>query len=122
MPLPRLLEVRRDDTAEPTRSLARHYRRWYDFVVKTFPQEDNPDAFYPARNPRDFVEQQYVGAPQFHRDLAQELFTLLQTIEADRNIVNGHELYDHQFADIATAFGEHLRTDRVNLRNDRILE
>jgi hypothetical protein len=28
----------------------------------------------------------------------------------------------HQFADIPTTFGKHLRSDRVNLRNDRIVE
>lgn len=45
----------------------------------------------------DFVSQRFVTAPEFHCDLARELWTLLREIGRDGRKVNGKTLHDHQF-------------------------
>lgn len=68
------------------------------FLAKVFPQDENPHSPYPPASAGEFVSQRFVPAPQFHRDLARELWTILREISRNGRKVNDKTLHDHQFA------------------------
>lgn len=82
----------------PTSSFAVLYRKLTGFLVKVFPPAENPFSPYPPASADEFVTQRFTTAPEFHRHLAGELWTLLREISRDRRKVNGKTLHDHQFA------------------------
>jgi len=82
----------------PTPSFAALYRKLTGFLRETFPPADNPHSCYPPATAEEFVSHRFVTAPEFHRNLAQELWTLLHEISRNQREVNGKTLHDHQFA------------------------
>jgi len=83
---------------EPTSSFATLYRTLTRFLVEIFPPEQNPQCQFPPASAAEFVSQRFAAAPEFHRQLACELWTLLREISQDGNQVNQKTLHDHQFA------------------------
>ncbi|MEJ7592452.1 MAG: hypothetical protein WKF77_12950 [Planctomycetaceae bacterium] len=85
-------------TCEPTSSFATLYRTLTRFLADVFPAEQNPQTQFPPASAAEFVSQRFANAPEFHRQLACELWTLLREIYRDGNQVNQKTLHDHQFA------------------------
>lgn len=82
----------------PTLLFAQLYRKLTKFLTDIFPPEENPQSPYPPATADEFVSQCFVPAPEFHRQLATELWTLLHQINGDERQVNRKTLHDHQFA------------------------
>ena len=82
----------------PTPSFAALYRKLTCFLTEVFPPAENPQSPYPPASANEFVSQRFATAPEFHRHLARELWTLLHEISRDGRQVNGKTLHDHQFA------------------------
>ena len=82
----------------PTSSFATLYRRLTRFLADVFPPEQNPQSQYPPASAAEFVSQRFAKAPEFHRHLACELWTLLREISEVGHKVNEKTLHDHQFA------------------------
>ena len=82
----------------PTSSFATLYRRLTRFLADVFPPEQNPQSQYPPASAAEFVSQRFAKAPEFHRHLACELWTLLREISEVGHKVNEKTLNDHQFA------------------------
>ena len=68
-----------------------------EYIQDVFPAEDNEGIQYPPDTPEDF-QRNFEASPSFQQAFAQELWTLLNEIEADGFQYNGKELYDHQLA------------------------
>ena len=81
-----------------TPAFASHYRKLTRFLVEVFPPSENPQSLYPPLSADEFVSRRFATAPEFHRHLARELWTLLREISRDKRLVNGKTLHDHQFA------------------------
>ena len=84
--------------SEPTSLFATLYRTLTRFLVDVFPPEQNPQTQYPPASAAEFVSQRFASAPEFHRHLARELWTLLREISQNGHKVNDKKLHDHQFA------------------------
>ncbi len=84
--------------SEPTPSFAALYRTLTRFLTDVFPPGENPQSPYPPASAAEFLSKRFVRAPEFHRHLACELWTLLREISRDGLKVNGKTLHDHQFA------------------------
>lgn len=82
----------------PTPAFAALYRKLTCFLAEVFPPAENPHSLSPPVSAGEFVSQRFAGAPEFHRHLARELWTLLREISRDGRQVNGKTLHDHQFA------------------------
>ncbi|MDA1055649.1 MAG: hypothetical protein O3C40_35080 [Planctomycetota bacterium] len=82
----------------PTPAFASLYRKLTSYLVKVFPPTENPQSMYPPPSAGEFVSQHFSTAPEFHRQLSRELWTLLRDISRDKRRVNGKTLHDHQFA------------------------
>ena len=82
----------------PTPTFASLYRKLTSLLVEVFPPAENPQSVYPPSSAREFVSQRFSGAPEFHRHLASELWTLLREISDGGRKVNKKTLHDHQFA------------------------
>lgn len=85
-------------TCEPTPAFATLYRTLTRFLADVFPPEQNPQSQYPPASAAEFVSQRFADAPEFHRHLAGELWTLLREISQAGHTVNDKRLHDHQFA------------------------
>ena len=85
-------------SCEPSPPFATLYRTLTRFLADVFPPEQNPQSQYPPASAAEFVSQRFADAPEFHRHLACELWTLLREISQDGNQVNQKTLHDHQFA------------------------
>ena len=82
----------------PTPAFASLYRKLTSFLAEVFPPSDNPQSLYPPLSAKEFVSRRFAPAPEFHRQLGQELWTLLRQISQDERQLNRKRLYDHQFA------------------------
>ena len=82
----------------PTPAFASLYRKLTSFLAEVFPPSENPQSLYPPPSADEFVSRRFATAPEFHRHLAQELWTLLREISGNKRQVNRKKLYDHQFA------------------------
>lgn len=82
----------------PTPLFAALYRQLTRVLAEVFPPSENPQSKYPLATVGEFLSKQFVTAPEFHRQLARELWTLLHEISRDGRRVNGKTLHDHQFA------------------------
>ena len=87
----------------PTPAFASLYRKLACFLAKVFPPSENPQSLYPPLSAEEFVSRRFATAPEFHRHLAQELWTLLREISGDKRQVNLKKLYDHQLAHLIWA-------------------
>ena len=85
-----------DIVANP--AFASLYRSLTGFLAKVFPSAENSHSLYPPASVAEFVSQRFITAPEFHRHLARELWTLLREISRDGRKVNDKTLHDHQFA------------------------
>lgn len=83
---------------EPTSSFAKLYRTLTRFLADVFPPEQNPQSQYPPASAAEFVSERFANAPEFHRHLGCELWTLLREISEAGHNVNGKTLHDHQFS------------------------
>jgi len=81
-----------------TPSFASLYRKLTSFLADVFPPSDNPQSPYPPLSVNEFVSERFASAPDLHRHLSRELWTLLREISEGERQVNGKALYDHQFA------------------------
>ena len=86
------------DIRVPTSAFASLYRKLTSFLAEVFPPSENPQSQYPPLSADEFVSRRFATAPEFHRHLAQELWTLLREINDNKRQVNRKKLYDHQFA------------------------
>lgn len=86
------------NSSVPTPTFASLYRQLTSFLVEVFPPSENPHSKYPPASPQEFVSSQFATAPEFHRHLSQELWTLLREISRRGREVNDKTLHDHQFA------------------------
>jgi hypothetical protein len=82
----------------PTPTFASLYRKLTAVLAEVFPPSENPQSLYPPLSASDFVSQRFATAPEFHRHLSRELWTLLREISGDARQVNGKTLHEHQFA------------------------
>lgn len=82
----------------PTPTFAALYRKQTSFLAEVFPPAENPHSLYPPQSAEEFVSKRFATAPEFHRHLSRELWTLLREISRDERQVNGKTLHDHQFA------------------------
>jgi len=82
----------------PAAPFAALYRQLTGFLREVFPPIENPQSPYPPETAGEFVAQRYSTAPECQRELARELWTLLNEINRDGRKVNGKTLHDHQFA------------------------
>jgi len=83
---------------DSTPAFASLYRKLTSFLAEVFPPSENPQSVYPPLSASEFVSRRFATAPEIHRLLSRELWTLLREISGDRRQVNGKKLYDHQFA------------------------
>ncbi len=82
----------------PTPTFAALYRKLTSFLAEVFPPAENPHTLYPPQSAKEFVSTRFATAPEFHRHLSREIWTLLREITGDKRQVNGKTLHDHQFA------------------------
>lgn len=82
----------------PTPAFSSLYRKLTSFLAEVFPPSENSQSLYPPLSADEFVSRRFATAPEFHRHLAQELWTLLREIRRVKRQVNHKKLYDHQFA------------------------
>ncbi len=90
---------------EPTPSFAALYRTLTRFLADVFPPDENPQSSYPPASAKEFVSQRFASAPELHRHLACELWTLLREISQNGNQVNHKTLHDHQLAHLIWVTG-----------------
>jgi len=83
---------------EPAPAFASLYHKLIPVMTKVFPPGENPDSIYPPESAREFVNLRFANAPEFHRQLAVELWTVLQDLQLGKRRVNEKTLRDHQFA------------------------
>ena len=82
----------------PGSTFALLYTKLTRFLVKVFPPAENLQSPYPPATAAEFVSQRFATAPEFHRQLDCELWTLLREITNNGRQVNGRTLHEHQFA------------------------
>ncbi len=82
----------------PTRAFASLYRGQIALLNEVFKPPDNEQTVYPPATAVDFVRQRFLPAPELHRRLAREIWTLIREIGRHDHLVNGKRLYDHQLA------------------------
>lgn len=82
----------------PTRAFASLYRGQIALLNEVFKPGDNEQTVYPPATAADFVRHHFLPAPELHRRLAREIWTLIREIGRHDHIVNGKRLYDHQLA------------------------
>ena len=78
-----------------TPSFASLYRKLTSFLADVFPPSDNPQSSYPPSSVNEFVVQRFAAAPDLHRHLSRELWTLLREISRDEQQVNGKALAEY---------------------------
>ncbi|MCH8276785.1 MAG: hypothetical protein IIA50_04495 [Bacteroidetes bacterium] len=95
--LPDLLEIQKRGrrNAGPTEEFTAAYNERVAFVHEVFPQEDNEGIQYPPATAQEFIKR-YRNAPERHKLLMRELWTLL--LEIEENGLNGDKPYEHQLA------------------------
>ena len=90
--LPPPMEIVKREGRDPTRAFASFYRKHVAFLNEVFKPDDNEQTVYPPTIADEFVLQRFAPAPEFHRLLARELWTLIREIGRRNNTVNGSTL------------------------------
>lgn len=97
-PHPNLINILNRTGSGTTQAFASLYRGKVSFLNDVFKPEDNDHAVYPPSTAAEFVRERFSLAPEFHRALTGELWTLIRELDQSDNLVNGKRLYDHQLA------------------------